>query len=693
MKNRLLSLLLFTVLTSFFTLRPSHAATPPSLLPQTGQTTCYDTAGTLIACAGTGQDGELTMGLAWPIPRFLDNGDQTVTDRLTGLIWAKDAHPAAVSKSWQQALDYIKSLNSSKYLGYSDWRLPNVNELLSLIHKGQTYLSWLDTQGFSNVQPYGYWSGSTCPGYADYAWYVRLISGSVYTSLKGNLYDVWPVRSSPSGAFGLLTLAKTGQTACYDSGGSTISCSGTGQDGELQNGAAWPSPRFQDNTDQSVTDNVTGLIWSKNGKTPGPAVCGTGIEKTWQGALDHVKCLNSNSYLGRTDWRLPNLNELTSMINRGQDNSATWLNGQGFSNIQYAYWSGSTYAYSTFNAWYVIMNGGNVDVSIKGGYGGYYVWPVRSGQSVASITWRHQGDGKVYGMTTTGTTITGGAQFYQEANPAWTIVGQGDFDGDGIKDFVWWNSSTGQLYIMLMSSSTAVKSGAIVYTEPDSSWRIVATGDLNGDGKSDLIWWNNSTGQVYAMLLNGTAVAGGGLIYAESNTNWKIVAAADFNGNGTVELLWWNSSTGQTAIGQTNGTNASNANLIWYEPDTSWRIAGAGDLDGDGKADIIWHNRSTGQVYGMQTNGSSVTNGAMIYTEPDTNWEIVSVGNYNGDSKADLLWWNQQTGQVYLMPMNGLAVGSGGVLLYTEPDTTWHILGETEWRDNLYGRGVTTTTK
>ncbi|MEI6206554.1 MAG: FG-GAP-like repeat-containing protein [Desulfuromonadales bacterium] len=256
---------------------------------------------------------------------------------------------------------------------------------------------------------------------------------------------------------------------------------------------------------------------------------------------------------------------------------------------------------------------------------------------VPSITWRHPGDGRVYGMTTNGSTITGGAQFYQEANAAWSIVGQGDFDGDGIRDFVWWNSSTGQIYLMLMASPTVVKSGAIVYTEPNTSWRIVATGDLNGDGRSDLIWWNNSTGQVYAMLLNGTAVAGGGLIYTEPNTNWKIVAAADFNGDGKVELLWWNSSTGQTAIGQTNGTSASSANLIWTEPNTDWRIAGAGDLDGDGKADIIWHNRTTGQVYGMQTNGSSVTNGAMMYTEPNTQWEIVSVGNYNGDSKPDLL--------------------------------------------------------
>ena len=746
----------------------SNSQTAPSYIPQTGQTTCYNSS-SAISCSSTGQDGELKMGVAWPSPRFADNGDLTMTDKLTGLIWSKNANPAAGIKTWQQALDYIKALNSSNYLNHNDWRLPNCNELESLVNKGQTNSAvWLNGQGFSNVQSNSYWSSSSYSNSATSAWYIDMTAGSAGFNGKGNLGGaVWPMRSGQSGFFGTLTLAKTGQTTCYDAGGATISCSGAGQDGELQTGAAWPYPRFTANADQTVTDSLTGLIWSKDGNPAGT--------KTWQQALDYIKSLNSGNYLGHNDWRLPNRNELESLVNKGQANGATWLNGQGFSNAQSSlgYWTGTTYILNANFAWYVNMNG-----SVKGSdkSGSVYVWPVRSGQytvplsvsktgtgsgsiisnngtlawngtngsagyapgiqvvltatpasdstfvgwsgacggagtctmtmdaaksvtaqfnliPTASIIWRHQGDGKEYGMTTNGSSINGGAQFYQEPDMAWSIVGQGDFDGDGIKDFVWWNNRTGQVFIMLMASTTSIKSGAILYTESNTNWKITAVGDIDGDGKSDLIWWNNSTGQVYAMLLNGSTVTGGGLIYTEPNTNWKIVAAADFNGNGKAELLWWNSSTGQAALGQTNGTSASTATVIWTEPDTNWKIAGAGDLDGDGKADIIWHNRTTGQIYGMQTNGSSVTNGAMMYTEPNTNWEIVSVGNYNGDSKAELLWWNQQTGQVYLMPLNGLTIGSGGVLLYTEPDTTWHIQGETEWRDNLYGKGVTTTTK
>jgi len=53
-------------------------------LPQTGQARCYDSA-------GTGQDGDIRAGVAWPVPRFMDNGDGTVTDNLTGLIWTQNA--------------------------------------------------------------------------------------------------------------------------------------------------------------------------------------------------------------------------------------------------------------------------------------------------------------------------------------------------------------------------------------------------------------------------------------------------------------------------------------------------------------------------------------------------------------------------------------------------------------------------
>ena len=141
---------------------------------------------------------------------------------------------------------------------------------------------------------------------------------------------VWPVRSGQSGSLGssIISLPRTGQTTCYDATGSSIACAGTGQDGELQMGAAWPGTRFADNGYQTVSDNLTGFIWTKDGKTPGLTACGFGGGKTWQGALDYVKCLNTNNYLGHNDWRLPNRKELQSLVYAGQSAQDNWLNIQ-----------------------------------------------------------------------------------------------------------------------------------------------------------------------------------------------------------------------------------------------------------------------------------------------------------------------------------------------------------------------------
>src|SRR3990172_2309481 len=104
-------------------------------LPQTGQKTCYDTNGVVISCPGTGQDGDIQAGVPWPNPRFVDHGNDTVTDNLTGLMWTKNANLPGTTKTWQQALDYVAGMNAGTYpnFGYTDWQLPNIIEHESLI--------------------------------------------------------------------------------------------------------------------------------------------------------------------------------------------------------------------------------------------------------------------------------------------------------------------------------------------------------------------------------------------------------------------------------------------------------------------------------------------------------------------------------------------------------------------------------
>jgi hypothetical protein len=336
-------------------------------LPQTGQSKCYDTSGTEISCAGTGQDGELQAGVEWPEPRFTVSGD-CVTDNLTGLMWAKNGNLPNGTKTWQKALDYVASINSGSGLcGHKDWRLPNVNELESLINSDEaSTANWLNSQGFSNVQSNNYcWSSTTITYNADNAWILTIWSGHVHDFSKSNDYYVWPVRSGQLNNPDPLYPAnvwKTGQTTSYSSG----------DDGDLEKGVFWPVPRFTDHGNGTITDNLTGLMWTKNADLAG----GT---KFWQGALDYVKSINSGAGLGGYhDWRLPNRKELFSLIDHSK-----WVPAlpasHPFQNVQSDYyWSSTTSAYSTDSAWFVYMWYGAVYASSKSGRN--FVWPVRSGQ-------------------------------------------------------------------------------------------------------------------------------------------------------------------------------------------------------------------------------------------------------------------------------------------------------------------------
>ena len=355
-----------------------YIPTAAAQLPKTGQTTCYDAGGAVISCAGTVQDGELQAGIAWPNPRFTDNGNQTVTDNMSGLVWSKDANPAGATKTWQESLDYIKTLNSSNYLGYSDWRLPNRNELASLVDLSRSNPALPSVHPFANVIVSSYyWSSSTDANNASNAWLVYIYNGFVNPNDKTLYHYVWPVRGGQSGNLGSLIIYKTGQSNCYDAAGTVIACAGTGQDGELQAGAAWPTPRFTDNDNQTVTDNMTGLVW---GKDANPA----GATKTWQDALDYIKTLNSQNYLSYNDWRLPNKNELASLVDISLVNPAL-PSGQQFANVQSSYyWSSSTDVVSTDYAWIVTMHYGDVYNDVK--TRNYYVWPVRGGQSGSSVS-------------------------------------------------------------------------------------------------------------------------------------------------------------------------------------------------------------------------------------------------------------------------------------------------------------------
>ena len=182
-----------------------QATTPVGLAPvaDSGQRECFDTAGAARDCVGTGEDGELQAGSPGKNPRFIDNQDGTITDNRSGLMWLQDAG-CHIPRNWQTELDYVATFNSDNACdgypadtGYFDWRMPNVNELLTLIDYGQKTPALPSGHPFLNIASSTYWTSTTVAGITNAAWTVDLAFGFRVAANKATVQPVWLVRGGP----------------------------------------------------------------------------------------------------------------------------------------------------------------------------------------------------------------------------------------------------------------------------------------------------------------------------------------------------------------------------------------------------------------------------------------------------------------------------------------------------------------
>jgi uncharacterized repeat protein (TIGR01451 family) len=347
-------------------------------LPRTGQSRMHQ----------AGDDGAVEAGLPWPSPRFTGrNGiapvrDSVVVDQLTGLMWLRNANCMVTAYpdyranvggkvTWPQAMEFVRGINEGLYVncggGFEDWRMPNVNELESLVHADQTATNlWLERSGFRNVQN-AYWTSTLLEADGTRAWFVDTDGGKVDTLARTMTAAVLPVRRISSGPAAVWRTGKETSVRSDD-------------DGALRAGVLWPSPRFTPQGEDLVRDNLTGLAWTRSGSSPGPAECNPGLTRNWSQALQYVACLNAAGYLGHRDWRLPNRKELRTLVHHGRVSNTDWLAEEGFTAIPLpVVWTSTTYAKNTLKAWVADLRSGDTVVRSKNGLSTFQVWPVRGG--------------------------------------------------------------------------------------------------------------------------------------------------------------------------------------------------------------------------------------------------------------------------------------------------------------------------
>lgn len=315
----------------------------------TGQVICYDNSD-VINCptegeAFYGQDAQFTGNSS----SYTDNGDGTVTDNITGLVWQQS--PDTNSDGNITAADKMSHTNSSSYCenlllgGYDDWQLPTIKQLFSLIDftgVDPSGYEGTDTSGlipFINTDYFDFAYGDTDSGeriidsqYASSTYYVG--NGEQY------LFGV----NFADGRIKGYGLSMRGKEKTF-----LVSC--------IRQNDTYGVNDFTDNGDLTITDNATNLMWAQNDSgSDAPE----GFH--WEESLAYVEAQNAGNYLGYSDWRLPSVKELQSIVDysRSPDttnsaaidplfNTTSITNEAGETDYAF-YWSSTTHANWTNNA-------------------------------------------------------------------------------------------------------------------------------------------------------------------------------------------------------------------------------------------------------------------------------------------------------------------------------------------------------
>jgi len=303
-----------------------------------------------------------------------------------------------------------------------------------------------------------------------------------------------------------------------------------------------------------------------------------------------------------------------------------------------------------------------------------------SGTGTTTLTWRAQRNPS--SAPRSAALTIGGRNFVVAQNGATVVVV--DFNSDGASDILWQNHATGLLSAWRMSGVDLLQgvmltlpNGSTPAIVSDTQWKIVGTSDFNGDARTDLLWQHDQ-GWVAIWFMDGERQIAGTLVTQSplSDLGWRIVATGDVDGDGMADILWQHTN-GRVAVWYMNGWRYRMGDVLASLSDANWRVVGAGDVNGDRRLDLVWHHAARGDVAVWFMANKVLLDGVQVNSsQPDTNWHIVAVSDIDRDGAPDLIWQNVSTGELAAWMLDGALVRFG-IRLNPEsvPNTNWKIVG------------------
>jgi hypothetical protein len=269
-----------------------------------------------------------------------------------------------------------------------------------------------------------------------------------------------------------------------------------------------------------------------------------------------------------------------------------------------------------------------------------------------------------------GSTVTASPQIGIIA-AGWRFSDTGDYNGDGKTDLLFQNDTTHGLAVWQMNGTTVTANPQIGTVT--AGWNYVDSGDFNGDHKTDLLFVNDSTHGVAIWQMNGTTVTAKPQIgTVNAAGGWHFQQTGDFNGDGKTDLLFLNDTTRGVAIWQMNGTTVTSNSQIGTIT-TGWHFQDTGDFNGDGKTDLLFVNDSTHGVAIWQMNGNTVTSSPEIGTVA-AGWHYSGLADTNGDHKTDILFANDNTHGIAVWQMDGTHVVANPQIGTVNAAADWHLI-------------------